>query len=167
MEQVPKKNCGIAETEALRLSFKPQQVKMLMVGESAPAGGTFFYRANSNAYREISRAFGRSADPKFLSWFQARGYYLDDLVLVPINKVGSSERRKARTSAIPALAERIRACAPLVVVAFAKSIDEEVAEAVRRSETGARYFCTHFPGVGQQAKFRDDMIRILPLVQEP
>jgi hypothetical protein len=34
--------------ESLRQSYRPQQVRVLFVGESPPAGGTFFYRANSN-----------------------------------------------------------------------------------------------------------------------
>ncbi|MBW6396299.1 hypothetical protein KPL78_00500 [Roseomonas sp. HJA6] len=150
------------DTEALRLSFRPERVRMLMVGESAPAGGTFFYRANSNAYREIRKAFGRDGDDGFLAWFKAQGFYLDDLVLTPINTTGRAERQSACEAGIAPLSERIRNYRPQMVIAFKKSICREVLEAVRRSGTGAAYECTHFPGVGQQAKFRADMALILP-----
>jgi hypothetical protein len=137
---------------------------MLLVGESAPSGGTFFYRANSQAYRTISQTFGRRRDPDFLAWFKSQGYYLDDLVLAPIDKIGTSERRAARRAAINGLATRIAAYTPKIVVAIALSIEEEVAEAVRLSGTSALFRSVNFPGNGQQTEFHRKMAAILPLV---
>jgi hypothetical protein len=59
-----------------RRTFKPEKVRVLLIGESAPAGGTHFYLANSNLFRGIkvafARVYGRSipdGDP-FLQFFQ-------------------------------------------------------------------------------------------------
>ena len=44
-------------TEELRRRYRPETVRALFVGESPPAGGTFFYAANSNLYRFTEQAF--------------------------------------------------------------------------------------------------------------
>jgi hypothetical protein len=38
-------------TEVLRGRYRPDVIRVLLVGESPPAGGTFFYAANYNLYR--------------------------------------------------------------------------------------------------------------------
>nr|MBC8193829.1 hypothetical protein [FCB group bacterium] len=37
-------------SEDLRQAFKPPKVEVLFIGESPPAGGTFFYNGNSKLY---------------------------------------------------------------------------------------------------------------------
>ena len=78
------------DTEELRKSYKPDKVKILFVGESPPAGGTFFYNANSNLYRNTKKAFEIALEKEwsydFLSDFKKMGCYLVDLCLIPVNK---------------------------------------------------------------------------------
>ena len=69
--------------EDLRKSFRPGSIKTLFVGESAPQSGKFFYSQNSGLYRAMQQAF--HAGGNFLLEFKARGFYLDDLSLVPVN----------------------------------------------------------------------------------
>ncbi|WP_038976047.1 hypothetical protein [Bradyrhizobium japonicum] len=45
-----------AATEALRASFRPDEITTLFVGESAPINGTFFYDGNSLMLRYMQRA---------------------------------------------------------------------------------------------------------------
>jgi hypothetical protein len=77
-------------TEETRRQFLPEDVRILLIGESAPANGTFFYKANSKLYDATKEAF-RLAVPKlvrgpnFLDRFMALGCYLDDLCLTPVN----------------------------------------------------------------------------------
>jgi hypothetical protein len=81
------------QAEELRLSYKPDKVRLLFVDESRPAGTTFFYRANSNLYRYTRQAFSNvfqfGDDPQFsfLAFFKRLGCYLDDLCLRPANKM--------------------------------------------------------------------------------
>jgi hypothetical protein len=55
------------------------------VGESAPDGSTFFYNENSLLHRLMNESFGNPAN--FLTEFKDKGFFLDDLVLYPINKI--------------------------------------------------------------------------------
>jgi hypothetical protein len=149
------------DTEALRLSFMPDRIRLLLVGESAPSSGKFFYRANSNAYHHIRTAFGRAGDPGFLYWFKSQGYYLDDLVLTPINKAANKDRRLAAQDGVRPLGNRIRSYAPRMVIAFSRQIGAEVAAALALSGVSAEYHCVRFPGSGQQGNFQHDMAPLM------
>src|SRR6516164_459292 len=69
--------------EEIRASYRPERITTLFVGESAPHGGTFFYNQDSGLFREIRKAFQGGAH--FLETFRQSGFYLDDLVLEPVN----------------------------------------------------------------------------------
>ena len=105
-------------TESLRRSYRPEQVRLLLVGESPPASGRFFYRANSSLYRATREAFARvyerdwSTDSEFLEFFQSLGCYLDDLCLEPIDKHDDLDREEKRKLAVPSLAARIKSYDP-------------------------------------------------------
>jgi hypothetical protein len=153
--------------EQIRSRFRPSEIDVLFVGESAPASGKFFYNMNSSAFRETRKAFsnylGRPfGNDEFLDWFRERKFYLDDLVMKPINKEGDKQRSCACTDGIPDLALRIAGYRPKHVVAIAKSIDKFVREALRLSGVHARYSCVSFPGTGQQRNFHRDMEGLLP-----
>jgi hypothetical protein len=154
------------DTEDLRRSFRPEEIIILFVGESPPAGETFFYKADSQVFRYMFKAFllggleiGRD---EFLTSFKSLGCYLDDLVLKPINNTTSSERKRARKEGVVSLGARIRDLSPRHVVAIARSIRGEVNEAIARSGTRATFDCVTFPGTGRQRKFLDDMAAVLP-----
>ena len=68
--------------EELRHSYKPDQIQVLFVGESPPAGATFFYAGNSNLARytqdAFAEVFGMTFDSaeSFLDYFRCAGCYL-------------------------------------------------------------------------------------------
>ena len=153
------------DLEKLRKSFKPQSIKTLFVGESAPSGGTFFYLENSNAYRYMKKAFGCPDD--FLNWFKAHAFYLDDLVPFPIDDLQKeSDRRRAHDKHVSDLAGRIRTYDPATVVCLLRGIDQPVQKALEASGSQANYYCVRFPGNGQQNNFLADMNEILPSILE-
>jgi len=45
------------DPDELRARYCPDVVRVLFVGESSPAGGTFFYAANSKLYFATKHAF--------------------------------------------------------------------------------------------------------------
>lgn len=49
--------------EELRRKYRPDKVLALFVGESAPAGGTFFYAGNSQMYRYVRPGRSRGSAP--------------------------------------------------------------------------------------------------------
>jgi hypothetical protein len=135
------------DIEDLRRSFRPKKIAILFVGESRPDNETFFYKANSQVFHYMLKAFllggsdiGRD---QFLTRFNSLGCYLDELV--PVNA-------------------RIRDLSPRHVVAIGRSIREEVKEAVALSGTKATFDCVSFPGTGRQREFLDDMAAVLPIL---
>jgi hypothetical protein len=112
--------------ESLRDAHKPAQVRFVFIGESAPAGDTFFYAANSTLYFETRAAFERAfplqlAARPFLEVFVALGCYLDDLCLEPVNNLPDPERQRKRTGAVASLASRLRSYDPQLIIAIGKT----------------------------------------------
>lgn len=157
-----------SDVEPLRARFRPFKVKVLFVGESAPAGGDFFYKGTGQVYREFQRVLSPTigATPSFLGAFMAAGMYLDDLVLEPVNWLSRSERTAMHTNNVASLASRISEYQPLAVIAFMKAIRRPVEEAVTASGCGSSAHTVSFPGNGRQAEFRAELAAILPELQE-
>jgi hypothetical protein len=150
--------------EETRASYRPDRISTLFVGESAPHGGTFFYNGDSNLYREIRDAFG--GKDAFLDDFKARGFFLDDLVLEPVNHLQARERRQLCRHAVPAFAQRLQHYRPHTVIALLYSIREQVAAAIRDAGMNCDFYCTPYPGFGNQPRFRTAMAEIIPHLRE-
>jgi len=130
--------------EELRARYQPRDVRVLFVGESPPAGGTFFYAANSKLYAATRSAFFAAVsellNEPFLESFAALGCYLDDLCLRPVNHLKLSildqkrERLAERRAGEAALAERMQGLNPDAIVMVMSGIEENV----RRAATAAR-----------------------------
>jgi hypothetical protein len=115
-----------AVAESLREQHKPKRVRVLFVGESAPAGETFFYSANSTLYYETQAAFERAVPVRdgrggFRASFVRLGCYLDDLCLAPVNQLPDRERERERLASVGPLAARVRDYTPEVVIAIGKT----------------------------------------------
>jgi len=112
------------DIEATRASYRPDRITTLFVGESAPASGDFFYFGNNNMLRLMQRATDAAlvGDGEFLDRFKARGWFLDDLVLVPVDKLASPERRVKCLAAAESLGQRIAVYRPLAIVSLLVSI---------------------------------------------
>jgi hypothetical protein len=148
------------EIEALRASFKPDPVRVLFVGESAPASGAFFYRGSTQRAHYMAQAFGAGAD--FLDWFKRSGCYLDDLVLHPINRHTRHERKEAHQQAIEPFSSRVRSYQPQAVVTLLVTIQPAVSEALRQAGYLGSHHVVPFPGNGQQKRFLSEMAQIIP-----
>jgi hypothetical protein len=160
----------MSSVEEIRLSYKPDKVAVLFIGESAPAKGTFFYTGDSlcTYTREaFSMAFpGRipSSAKEFLRLFQRVGCYLDDLCLVPVNDRTTQERSRLHRESMPGLAARIREYQPQAVVCMLKGgeFPAIVSEAVRRAGLADVPFrITPFGGFGNQGKYREAICEYL------
>jgi hypothetical protein len=146
--------------ENVRRSYRPARITTLFVGESAPHGGTFFYNQDSGLFREIRKAF-KSAE-SFLEEFKRSGFYLDDLVLEPINHLPRIARTSLQKQSIPAFASRLKTYNPAAVVILLKSIKPMVLAAMRQAGLSFEPFCTPYPGMGNQPRFHQAMAQIIP-----
>jgi len=150
--------------EATRVRFRPERITTLFVGESAPASGDFFYDGNSTMVRHMQRAveetLGGAGD--FLNRFKAYGWYLDDLVLTPVNQLAKAQRDATCLAAQSSLAVRIAEYRPLAIVSLLISIKAIVEAAAIAAGSNAPRFAVPFPGMGQQSRFQAAMAQIIP-----
>lgn len=98
----------IQELEKLRESYKPDKIKYLLVGESIPPNGTFFYTGDSPLFKYTSEAF-EEVNPEVeftLELFKEKGFYLFDLA-EPVAGMGYKQKINAVAEGIPKLASFI------------------------------------------------------------
>jgi hypothetical protein len=145
--------------EKLRKSFYPDCITTLFVGESAPASGRFFYSGNSSLFRAMKRAFGDRES--FLEDFKRSGFYLDDLVLMPVNKLESRERSRRRQEAVPELAKRLAEYKPKAVVVVMRAILPKVRQAMQIAGMSYEPFCVPHPAFGNWTRFSNAMKEII------
>jgi len=126
---------GIAE---LRERYRPDRVRLLMVGESSPAGGTHFYRANSHLYRATREALRLAAGlddapdgAAFLAWCRELGLWLVDVADAPVNDLEPTDRRRLVERGTRRLAEIMVDAQPEHVVAIKATIAPAVRAAAR------------------------------------
>jgi hypothetical protein len=153
----------VSDLEKVRRGFRPRHITTLFVGESPPHGGAFFYNRDSRLYRRVKEAFGN--DENFLSEFKAKGFFLDDLVLYPINQIKEKkERNEHRRKGVPMLASRMKDYQPAAVVALMLEIEPMVIDAMDQAGlSSVPRYVTHFPIFPKNVKaFKEEMAEIIP-----
>ena len=150
--------------EATRARFRPERVMTLFVGESAPAGGGFFYFGGNAMLTDMQRAIERSlgAGGDILARFKAMGWYLDDLSLAPVNNLPKRARVAICRDAEPSLTARIAEYRPLAIVALLKRIEKNVNAAAIAAGSDAPRFAVPFSRQGNLTRFNAEMARIIP-----
>jgi hypothetical protein len=130
------------DVEALRAAFRPDRVRLLLVGESSPAGATHFYLANSILFRAtrdaIARGLGVATPPSgeaFLDWFRELGGWLVDVADQPVNKLPDADRTEAVDAGVARLAGVLADTRPTRLVVVLRRI----AGAVRAASGIAGY----------------------------
>ncbi len=137
--------------EKLRGRYRPDRVRVLFVGESPPKNRTFFYCGNSLLHNAFREAFDSPDD--FLAEFQSRGFFLDDLVPFPVNRMSREDREAARQAHIDRLSYRLRAYQPEAVVTVMKAIEQEVAASMRRAGLSVPHHVLPFPWPKHEERF--------------
>ncbi len=149
----------MSRLEELRESFQPDCITTLFVGESAPDSGRFFYSGDSSLFHAMKRAFGNRET--FLEDFKKKGFYLDDLVRTPINKLERRERSRRREKAVPELAKRLAEYKPKAVVVVMRAILPMVRQAMRMAGISYEPFCVPHPAFGNWTRFSNAMTEII------
>jgi hypothetical protein len=159
-------NHNLELVEATRARFRPDKIVTLFVGESAPAGGDFFYFGGNamltDMQRAIERSLGEGGD--ILARFKALGWYLDDLVLTPVDKISEKERKAKCRDAQQSLADRIAEYRPLAIVSLLKRIGKNVDAAAISAGSDAPRYAVPFSRKGNLTRFNAEMARIIPLL---
>jgi hypothetical protein len=145
--------------EKIRISFRPDRVKTLFIGESAPDSGRFFYNSDSSLFHAMKRAFGSQST--FLDDFKANGFYLDDLVQRPVNKLANTERTRLRWEFVSKLANRLMDYKPEATVIVMRAIRPMVLKAMQMAGICYEPYCTPHPAFGNWNRFHIAMTEII------
>jgi hypothetical protein len=144
------KKITLHSNERLRRSFRPKKIRILFVGESPPASGRFFYRADSGLYRATREAFLKAfpnlREADFLRSFRNIGCYLVDLCDLPVDHLPANARRKACRTAEPHLAKTIYMLRPAIVIVVIRSIAPNVRRSERQANWTGRHVELLYPG---------------------
>ena len=154
------------EVEILRASYKPNKIKILIVGESAPAGGTFFYdKSNMTLYtkKAFENAFDKSFsnEKDFLDFFKNQNCYLDDICLTPIDKMENQQREQMLKNSVVDFSERLKIYQPDVIIVALKKIVKYTQKAIELSKVQSQYYQIPFAGNGWQNKYIEELEKIL------
>ena len=159
--------------EATRAEYRPAEIKILFVGESPPAGGTFFYYGNSNLARYTREAFETAFDRRFsgmnafLDFFKQQGCYLDDLCLVPVKNMNKTQRNAERQRGADTLAERIQAYDPDYIIIVMIGIEGHVVGALYRADLQSiPRTALPFPSHGNQSRYVNELADTLKDLQD-
>jgi hypothetical protein len=157
---------SIELVEQTRRAFRPREITKLIIGESAPASGDFFYYGTGGMTRYVRRAVEEAFGPtdNFLARFKGLGWYLDDLVLTPVDKLARSERIATCHAAQADLAARITEYKPQAIVTLLLSIRNVVESAAANAGSNVPRYAVPFPGMGQQGRFLTEMKALIPLL---
>ena len=124
---------------------------MLFVGESPPAGKTFFYWGNSKLFNCTQKAFqivygsscGNGDD--FLKFFRTLGCFLDDLCAEPVNRLEASVKKQKRMEGICSLRSRLALMDPAAIVVVMKDIQKPVQQAMELVHINYQPYVLPFP----------------------
>lgn len=128
-----------ADYEALRDRYRPASVEILLVGESRPAGGTFFYLANSNLFDATREAFVVALGPmprgdEFLRYITQHGVWLFDIAEQPIDRLPGRPRKAAVGERIEHLVSLLRETNPVLIIAIKRDLGSAVRQAMHEAD---------------------------------
>lgn len=152
--------------EDIRESFRPKPIRLLLIGESPPASGKFFYRKSamttftSRAFEKtFNTTFSKTED--FLDYFKACNCYLDDLSHVPVDDKSAEQRERILIDSIPALSDRLQTYKPEVIAIALKKIEGHARKAIDKAILSCPVYTLPFAGNGHQNKYIEELSNIL------
>lgn len=154
------------DTEEIRRMYRPRQVRLLLVGESPPASGKFFYcggpmtRYTARAFELAYRVCLRNST-EFLAFFKEQGAYLDDLSPIAVNTMSAAKRLAQLKACVPDISRRIEALNPEVVVTILRRIEPYVRAAIALTGKTVTFRSLPFPGQGHQTKYVAGLAEII------
>ena len=154
---------NLRQREYLRRRYRPEQVRLLFVGESPPASGRFFYRGDSGLYRAMRDTF-QTVDPSmrdesFFATFRDAGCYLVDLCPEPIDRLDLKSRRAACRNAEASFSKAMARLRPSMVATLVRSIEGNVLSAASLANWQGTMI--HLPYPGRWSHLKQSFVKTL------
>jgi hypothetical protein len=164
--------------EMARRKYRPSKIRLLIIAESPPSSGGFFYFPKTigkdHLFRETMKTTGlwpqsapmrKGVEKKpMLQRFQSMGFYLLDSSAHPVDKMPNRARREAIEDQLPRLVEEVRGADPTNIVIVKSSIFGPVRSVLVDAGFGSRVLNSQsipFPSHGNQQRYRSMMKRLL------
>jgi hypothetical protein len=168
----------VADYSQARRNYEPEKIRVLLVAESPPSSGGYFYFnktiGKDHLFRETMKALHfwprnksmRSGIDKtpMLKKFQSEGFFLIDTCELPVDRLSPKERMIAIHREANGLASRTRRLNPTYVVVVKKTVYHSVRDAFIREGLDGKILNKkplYFPSHGNQAKFRTTLRRLI------
>ena len=160
---------------ALRRAFEPSNVRLVIVAESPPAAGRYFYNPNGKAseplFTALMKQLGIQTKTKAngLRQFKEGGLVLVDATYDPVDKLSESQCKRVILRDYAVLSDDLKQLlgtqwreTPLVLIK--KNVCQFLEPMLK--ETGFNVLNKgrdiYFPGSGQQGKFHEQFSEIVP-----
>src|SRR6267378_2299228 len=164
-------NPNLINFNRARRKYRPHKVRLLLIAESPPSSGGFFYFpmtiGKDHLFRETMKALDlwpenqpmrRGVDKRLmLRRFQTMGFYLLDTCVSPVDKLPRTERRRSVLSQTPRLVKDVLEANPYHILVVKSSIFNPVSIALREAGLLPRVLNTGpvpFPSHGNQHIYR-------------
>jgi hypothetical protein len=161
-----------------RALYKPRSIDVLLVAESPPSSGGFFYFTQTigkdHLFREtmkalelwpLRRPMRKNLDKtRLLEEFSSKLFFLIDTCDTPVDRLSPKARMMWIAQEAPGLARRVKALDPDSIVIVKKTVYRPVRHALETVGLGDRILNTKplpFPSHGNQRRYRLILRRVL------
>jgi hypothetical protein len=155
----------------LRRKYEPEKPRLIIVAESPPASGLYFYNPNGSPTEPLFAALMKRlgvlplTKDAGLREFQRRGWLLVDATYQPVNKLTNSERDKVITRDYPVLRQDLRQLSnqPVPIVLVKANVCRLLEPKLVRDNFKVLNRCriVYFPGHGNQLEFHRQLGEIV------
>jgi hypothetical protein len=150
----------------LRRQYEPEHLKLLLVAESPPASGLYFYNPDGRVTEPLFSALMKRLDIRCseksegLSKLQRRGWLLVDATYAPVNRLSDTARRKIIKRDFPLLCDDLLKLtpdrsAPLVLIKHNVCLILEPLLTHDGFNVLNRGIVVPFPSTGHQRQFHE------------
>ena len=163
---------------ATRARYKPDKVEVLLIAESPPSSGGYFYSETTigkdHLFREtmkalnfwpVDRPMRRGCDKRpMLKKFGSIGFFLIDTCELPVDKLEPRQRRLSTIQGASTLPHRVRELHPSQILIVKKTVFKPAWQSLSEAGFGEKILNTKplpFPSHGNQRKFRTVVRRLV------
>src|SRR2546422_11744424 len=155
---------------AARNKYRPNRVNVLLIAESPPSSGGYFYSETTigkdHLFRETMKALGfwpvdrpmrKGCDKqRMLKRFRSIGFFLIDTCELPVDKLQPRQRRVSTIQGASTLPNRVRELNPIRILIVKKTVFKPARQSLIEAGLWDRSLKTKplpFPSHGQQREF--------------
>lgn len=161
-----------------RNKYRPKKVSLLLIAESPPSSGGYFYAEETigkdHLFRETMKALElwpadrpmrKGCDKRpMLKQFRSLGFFLIDTCKLPVDKMPSSLRKLSTIQGASTLSHRVKELDPSRILIVKKTVFNPVRQALSLAGFEDRILnkrALPFPSHGNQKRYRTILRRLL------